>query len=105
MAAQVAVRRATSADSGDVLDVIARAIRLSAVDYYSKAALESWANDFTEPSVRRRIEETDAFVAADGPRVVGFVNLDREDVDLSGAPVGLGHQLMARARTSQHELA
>lgn len=81
-AGHVSVRRASSLDSESAVGVIVDAIRGSAAGYYSDRALEAWATAFTEPGVRRRIDETDAVVAEDRSRLVGFINLDGEEIDL-----------------------
>jgi putative acetyltransferase len=97
------VRQAAPADSEQVLSVIVRAIRISAVGYYPEAALASWASDFTESGIRRSIETTDSFVAVDGPRVVGFVNLEVQDVDLLFVDPDYGGRGVARRMYAQVE--
>ena len=74
------VRRAVVADAAAVHALRRRAIRESAAGLYPPDALERWADGGSEADVRRQIETTAGFVAASGDRVVGWANLDGDEV-------------------------
>ncbi|MHB8295917.1 MAG: GNAT family N-acetyltransferase [Acidimicrobiales bacterium] len=76
-----AVRRALPADAEAVTRVIERAIRVSAAGAYPADAVEAWARGRTVEAVRAMIEVTDGFVATIDQVVVGWANLDGDEVD------------------------
>lgn len=67
-------------DSPAVRRVIDRAIRQSAADVYPPEAVHAWADGGSEEKVGRMITTTDAFVATVDGAVVGWANLDAEEV-------------------------
>jgi putative acetyltransferase len=75
------VRRALPADAVAVIGVIERAIRVSAAGAYPADAVEAWATGRTVEAVRAMIEVTDGFVATVGDDVVGWANLDGDEID------------------------
>lgn len=75
------VRRALPADAVAVSGVIERAIRVSAAGAYPPEAVEAWATGRTVEAVRAMIEVTDGFVATVGDDVVGWANLDGDEID------------------------
>jgi putative acetyltransferase len=79
--APVSIRHAERRDAADVQRVVERAIRRSAVVEYRAAQIDAWASGGTEDGAADMIDRTVAFVAESDGRVVGFSNLDRDDVD------------------------
>jgi putative acetyltransferase len=77
----VSIRRAERRDSADVRRVVERAIRVSAAAEYSAAQVDAWASGGTEARAAEMIDRTVAFVAESDGRLVGFSNLDQDDVD------------------------
>lgn len=77
----VVVRRAEVSDTAGVDTVIERAIRGSSLDLYSREQIEAWATGRTVAPTRKMIESTVGYVAVSDGLVVGFSNLDGDDVD------------------------
>jgi GNAT superfamily N-acetyltransferase len=75
-----AFRRALPADAEAVTGLIERAIRISTAGAYPADAVEAWATGRTAEAVRTMIEVTDGFVATVGDAVVGWANLDGDEV-------------------------
>lgn len=75
------IRRALPGDATEVRTVIERAIRGSAAGLYPPRALEAWASGRTVGAVRRMIEGTAGFVANVERALVGWANLDGNEVD------------------------
>lgn len=61
--------------------MIERAIRVSAVALYPASAVAAWASGRTDEGVRRMIGDTDGFVATVDRAIVGWANLDGNEVD------------------------
>lgn len=75
------IRQALPTDAAAVREVIERAIRVSAAGAYPAAALEAWAAGRSQEDVERMIAATRGFVAVIGGAVVGWANLDGDEVD------------------------
>ena len=71
----IKVRPALRGDAEAIRDVNERAIRISAADVYTQEQIDAWASPLSPESAAAMIEQTLAFVAMDGDRVVGFANL------------------------------
>lgn len=101
LAATVArVRGAVGDDAAAVLELRRKAIRVSAAGLYEAGAIEVWAAGGSEAELRRRIETTTGFVAVLEERIVGWANLDGDEVgqlyvhpDFGGA--GVARRLLA----------
>ncbi|MHB1533463.1 MAG: GNAT family N-acetyltransferase [Acidimicrobiales bacterium] len=91
-----AVRRALPADAEAVTRVIERAIRVSAAGAYPADAVDAWASGRTVEAVRAMIEVTDGFVATVDQAVVGWANLDGDEVDQLYVDPDAGGQGVAR---------
>ena len=91
-----AVRRALPADAEAVTGLIERAIRISTAGAYPADAVEAWATGRTAEAVRAMIEVTDGFVATLGEAVVGWANLDGDEVDQLYVDPDAGGQGVAR---------
>jgi putative acetyltransferase len=91
-----AVRRALPADAEAVTGLIERAIRISTAGAYPADAVEAWATGRTAEAVRAMIELTDGFVATVGEAVVGWANLDGDEVDQLYVDPDAGGQGVAR---------
>jgi putative acetyltransferase len=101
-----AVRRALPGDAEAVTGLIERAIRISAADVYPADAVEAWATGRTVEAVRAMIEVTDGFVATVGEAVVGWANLDGDEVDqLYVDPDAGGHGVARRVYETIEALA
>jgi putative acetyltransferase len=74
------VRRATAEDSSFIRTVTQRSIRISAAGCYDVDELEAWATGGSEQQVGGTIRTTRTLVAVAGLEVVGWANLDGEDV-------------------------
>ena len=90
------IRRALSADAEAVHGVIERAIRVSAASVYPDGAVEAWACGRTVVAVRRMIEDTEGFVATVDRAIVGWANLDGDEVDQLYVDPDAGGQGVAR---------
>ncbi|MDA8044775.1 MAG: GNAT family N-acetyltransferase [Actinomycetota bacterium] len=91
-----AVRRALPGDAEAVTGLIERAIRISTAGAYPADAVEAWATGRTAEAVRAMIEVTDGFVATLGEAVVGWANLDGDEVDQLYVDPDAGGQGVAR---------
>jgi putative acetyltransferase len=89
-------RRAVPVDAAAVSGVIERAIRVSAAGVYPASAVGAWAAGRTVEAVRRMIEDTDGLVATVGRAIVGWVNLDGNEVDQLYVDPDAGGQGVAR---------
>jgi putative acetyltransferase len=99
-------RRAVPADAAAVRGVIERAIRVSAADVYPASAVEAWAAGGSVEAVRRMIEDTDGLVATVGRAIVGWANLDGNEVDqLYVDPVAGGQGVARRLYEAVEQLA
>jgi putative acetyltransferase len=74
-------RRAVPADATAVRGVIERAIRVTAAGVYPASAVEAWAAGRTVDAVRQMIEDTEGLVAAVDRAILGWANLDGNEVD------------------------
>jgi len=90
------VRRALPADAEVVTGLIERAIRISTAGAYPADAVEAWATGRTVEAVRAMIGVTDGFVATVGDAVVGWANLDGDEVDQLYVDPDAGGQGVAR---------
>ena len=90
------VRRALPAVAEAVTRLIERAIRISTAGVYPAEAVEAWATGRTAEAVRAMIEVTDGFVAIVGEVVVGWANLDGDEVDQLYVDPDAGGQGVAR---------
>jgi putative acetyltransferase len=84
------------ADAEAVTGLIERAIRISTAGAYPADAVEAWATGRTAEAVRAMIEVTDGFVATVGEAVVGWANLDGDEVDQLYVDPDAGGQGVAR---------
>lgn len=75
------IRRAVPADAAAVRGVIERALRVSAAGVYPASAVEAWAAGGTVEAARRMIDDTEGCVATVGRAIVGWANLDGNEVD------------------------
>lgn len=90
------IRRAVPADAAAVRSVIERAIRVSAAGVYPAAAVEAWAGGGTVEAVRRMIENTEGLIATVDRAIVGWANLDGNEVDQLYVDPDAGGQGVAR---------
>ena len=90
------VRRALPADAPAVTGVIERSIRVSAAGAYPADAVDAWASSRTVEAVREMIEATSGFVATVDQAVVGWANLDGDEVDQFYVDPDAGGQGIAR---------
>jgi putative acetyltransferase len=91
------VRRARADDAAGIRAVIVEAIRGSAAEFYSPEQIAAWSDPVNEPHVLEMIERTFAVVAVVADRVVGFSNLDGQEVDQLYVDPGMGGRGVARA--------
>jgi putative acetyltransferase len=89
-------RRAVPADATAVRSVIERAIRVSAAGVYPPSAVEAWAAGRTAEAVRQMIEDTEGLVATVDRAILGWANLDGNEVDQLYVDPGAGGQGVAR---------
>ena len=95
-ASELAVRRALPADGEAVTGLIERAIRVSTAGAYPADVVEAWATGRSVEAVRAMIEVTDGFVVTVGEAVVGWANLDGDEVDELYVDPDAGGQSVAR---------
>jgi putative acetyltransferase len=91
------VRRAVPTDAAAVRAVIERAIRVSAAELYPAGAVEAWAAGRAVEAVRRMIEGTGGVVATVDRAIVGWANLDGNEVDQLYVDPDVGGQGVARS--------
>lgn len=77
---RIEVRAARTSDAHAVRVLRARAIRESAADSYDAAALEAWASGASDSEIRQKIEKTSGFVAIAHRKVIGWANLEGDEV-------------------------
>lgn len=82
-----------------MVDINARAIRLSTADLYTAEQLEAWAGGLTVERRRQTVAQTIAYVAVVSERVIGFCNLvaDAAEIDLLYVDPAFGGRGAARA--------